>query len=99
AWQVQYPPPFEGISETRPVRNDDRAGKVRMCELLVVDGMFAVCRLGGDTSLPAWATAGRFFSITRTADELSVVCPQEAVPEGIVCERDWRCLRVAGTMP
>lgn len=49
-------------------------------------------------SLPK-ATAGSFFSITRTADELSVVCRQDAVPEGVVCQRGWRCLRVAGTIP
>jgi hypothetical protein len=42
---------------------------------------------------------GNFFSITRTADELSVVCPQAVVPEGVECERGWRCLRVAGTVP
>jgi hypothetical protein len=41
---------------------------------------------------------GTFFSITRTADELSVVCQQSLVPDDIRCERDWRCLRVAGTM-
>src|SRR5262249_12768196 len=35
---------------------------------------------------------------TRTADELSVVCRQDAVPEGVTCERGWRCLRVAGAM-
>src|SRR6185437_6302828 len=62
-------------------------------------GTFAVCRLGADATIPPWATAGSFFSITRTADELSVVCNQDAVPEGVVSERGWRCLRVAGTMP
>lgn len=65
--------------------------------LQVVDGTFAICKLAD--SIPSWATAGDFFSITRTADELSVVCQQGAVPEGVVCERDWRCLRVAGAMP
>jgi hypothetical protein len=65
----------------------------------VVDGLFAICRLGSGSPIPPWATAGPFCSITRTADELSVVCDQDAVPEGIVCERGWRCLRVAGTMP
>jgi hypothetical protein len=60
---------------------------------------FAICRLGGDSPLPPWATASPFFSITRTAEELSIVCRQDAVPEGIVCERDWRCLRLAGTVP
>ena len=49
--------------------------------------------------LPPWATVGDLFSVTRTDDELSVVCRQEAVPEGVVCERDWRCLRVARSMP
>jgi hypothetical protein len=28
-----------------------------------------------------------------------VICAQELVPEGVICERDWRSLRVAGTMP
>jgi hypothetical protein len=67
--------------------------------LTVVDGTFAVCRLGADAPIPPWATASQFFSITRTADELSIVCRQDAVPEGVIGERGWRCLRVAGTMP
>lgn len=28
-----------------------------------------------------------------------MVCRQEVVPDGITCERDWCCLRVAGAMP
>jgi hypothetical protein len=49
----------------------------------VLDGIFAVCKLTPDASIPAWATAADFFSIT--ADELSIVCPQDAVPDGILC--------------
>jgi hypothetical protein len=71
----------------------------RQLTLIVVDGLFAVCRLEPADSVLRWATASEFFSITRTADELSVVCPQEAVPEGEKGERGWRCLRVAGTVP
>jgi hypothetical protein len=67
--------------------------------LIVVDGNFAVCRVEPGAPIPPWATAGDLFSITRTADELSVVCPQDAVPEGITCEQGWRCLRVGGTIP
>ena|SRR5579884_1113467 len=67
--------------------------------LLVVDGVFAVCRLGSNDAIPAWATAGHFFSITRTADELSVVCRHDVVPEGVLSEGGWRCLRVAGSIP
>lgn len=60
---------------------------------------FAVCRLSPDAPIPAWATEGNLFSITHTADELSLVCRQDLVPEGTRCERDWRCLRVAGPIP
>jgi hypothetical protein len=67
--------------------------------LLVLPELVAVCRLLPSIPIPAWASAGQFYSITRTDDELSIVCFQDAVPDGVVCERDWRCLRVAGAMP
>jgi hypothetical protein len=71
----------------------------RALDLLAVSGTFAVCRLGQGETLPAWAVAGDFFAVSRTADELSVVCRQDAVPDGVRGERDWRCLRVAGAVP
>jgi hypothetical protein len=62
-----------------------------------VEGRFAVCRLPPDAPLPAWATGGgAFVSITRTADELSIVCEEEAVPDGVYCVRDFAALRVVG---
>jgi hypothetical protein len=67
--------------------------------LIVLPERFAVCRLSSDAPIPSWVTDKEFFSITRTADELSLVCSQDCVPEGIQSEREWRCLRVAGTMP
>lgn len=67
--------------------------------LVVVDGTFAICKLEADVPIPPWATASHFFSITRTAEELSIVIPQDAVPEVVGGERSWRCLRVTGTIP
>src|SRR5262249_39354445 len=67
--------------------------------LASIDGVFAVCKLPAGSPVPSWATEGNLFSITGTADELSIVCRQEAVPAGVVHEGDWRCLRVAGAMP
>ncbi len=37
-------------------------------------------------------------SITRTSDELSIVCSQENVPENVTSESGWRCLRVVGPL-
>src|SRR5262249_33251041 len=67
--------------------------------LLGVTGRFAVCKLPPGSAVPAWATAGDVFSVTRTVEELSVVCRQEIVPSGTQAEVGWRCLRVAGAMP
>lgn len=70
----------------------------RKLDLLVLNGKFAVCRLNADAEMPGWAQPGGFSSITRTDDELSVICPQENVPENVTAERDFRALRVAGRL-
>jgi hypothetical protein len=67
-------------------------------KLVLLDGEFAVARLPGDEATPAWATEGSLSSVTRTAEELSVVCAASAVPAGVRAERGWRCLRVAGRL-
>ena len=67
--------------------------------LLGVGGLFTVCKLPPGSAIPGWAAAGDVFSVTRTPEELSVVCRQELVPTGTQAEVGWRCLRVAGAMP
>jgi uncharacterized protein len=66
--------------------------------LLLLPGRFAVCRLAPDAPVPAWAVAGPLSSVTRTEDELSVVCAEVQVPDGVRGEPGWRALRVAGTL-
>src|SRR5689334_20304821 len=82
------------------MRDEGMADRIHhLLALTEVEGPFAVCKLDKDAAIPAWATGDGFFSVTRTGDELSVVCRQALVPEGVWCERGWRCLRVVGTMP
>jgi hypothetical protein len=57
---------------------------------------FAVARLAPDAPIPDWATMAAIFSITRTADELSIVAPEAAVPGDVRAERGWRALKIAG---
>ena len=66
--------------------------------LLVYPEAYAICRLGPDEVLPAWATRARFLSITRTENELSVVCEQQTVPSHVHAERNRRLMRVEGTL-
>ena len=59
---------------------------------------YSICRLGPAADIPPWAQAGNFFSITRTEEELSLVCSQEVVPDGVLCEKGWRCIMVVGPL-
>src|SRR5260370_16512143 len=65
--------------------------------LVLLPGRYAVCRLAPDAATPSGAD-GRLLSITRTPEELSIVCDENAVPTGARREPGWRCLRVAGTL-
>ena len=62
----------------------------RHLELSLLPGSFAISRLAADSPIPAWATQGPFFSVTRTGDELSVVTELSTVPLGVQSERGWR---------
>ncbi|MEL7632872.1 MULTISPECIES: ACT domain-containing protein [Sporomusa] len=57
-----------------------------------------VCRLCASQSIPQWAYRGEFFSITKTTEELSIVCSEVVIPEDVVCERGWRALKIAGIL-
>ena len=59
---------------------------------------FAVCRLAPGDALPAWATEGEFFSVTRTGDELSCLVEAGRVPGGVRCETDFCALVVVGPL-
>jgi uncharacterized protein len=58
---------------------------------------YAICRLNPDEPFPDWAQ-GKFISLSRTRDELSVVCQQDTVPHAVKHERDWCILQVEGPM-
>jgi hypothetical protein len=68
----------------------------RSFELSLLPETFAICRLAADAVVPAWATQGQFFSITRTSDELSVVAKTALVPERLRTQVSWRVMKVHG---
>jgi len=69
----------------------------------VIPGTYAICRLPAEASLPAWAGAA-FASVTRTADELSIVCDERHLPPdrddvALQIERGWALLKLHGPFP
>jgi hypothetical protein len=70
-------------------------------EVAVLPETLAVCRLHASDRIPSWALELHegFVSITRTPEELSIVCAQEAVPPDTEVEEDWRALVLPGPIP
>ncbi len=70
----------------------------RIINLRLLASRFAICRLDPARPVPDSAWRGEFTSITRTADELSIVCAEEAAPKDVTCEAGWRAFRVEGRL-
>jgi uncharacterized protein len=66
--------------------------------LFLLEGRFVVLQLEPDSSIPAWALAGEFFSVSKTNEELSIVCLESNVPAdaNVRLERGWSCLKLQG---
>jgi uncharacterized protein len=64
----------------------------------LMPGSFAIARLSAGAALPAWVGRGTFSSITRTANELSIVCASADVPVDLAAERGYRGLTVRGPL-
>jgi hypothetical protein len=62
----------------------------------------AVCRFEPQAQVPGWADVpaapGSLISLTRSAEELSLVCPESLLPDDAERSGGWRVLRVAGTL-
>nr|WP_207713948.1 ACT domain-containing protein [Clostridium gasigenes] len=59
---------------------------------------YGVCRLDKKEPIPNWGIDGEFYSITKTEDELSIVCLEDNIPEKIQCEKEWRVLKIEGPL-
>lgn len=64
--------------------------------LELTEGDYTISRLAPEAAIPGWADGPGFMTISRSAHELSVLCKTERVPQGVVCEAGWACLRFVG---
>jgi uncharacterized protein len=73
-----------------------------MLDLDLLPAEYAVSRLPAGSPIPASLSAGpddkSVISLSWDADELSIICPVERVPEGADVDTAWRCLRVVGPL-
>ena len=71
----------------------------RWLTLALIPGGFAISRLGPEAKVPPWLPSRGFVSVTRTEEELSIICDDAAVPRAVKASRGWRALKVDGPLP
>jgi len=72
--------------------------KPKKFELSILPEKLGICHFEKNVPIPDWAKNISFCSITRTSDELSVICPQDKIPGGVLVEKDWRAFKVKGPL-
>ena len=65
----------------------------------ILPGRFAICQLPAGSAVPDWATAGEFWSVSAAPEELSIVCPESAVPAGAKVQHGFVCFQLEGPFP
>jgi hypothetical protein len=67
--------------------------------LSILPETLGICRFDRKSAIPDWAIQeNRFSSIARTRDELSIICPEDNIPGGVLVERGWRAFKVEGPL-
>ena len=71
--------------------------------LSVLKNTLAICKFDSNANLPGWLSIKncKFVSITKTDEELSIVCDQSIIPEKadvMPIVKDWRALKVEGPL-
>ncbi len=69
----------------------------RQLNLSLLKDKYAVCSLPATAPIPDWALKESLVSITRTEDELTIVCRQDLIPTQYKRDLNWRCFRIDGS--
>ena len=67
--------------------------------LILLNNKYSIYKFKNESVLPEWIYLSDFYSVTRTKEEISVVAPQtDLISEDILCNKDWRIIKVAGPL-
>lgn len=66
--------------------------------LKVIDGSYSVLKLEPTAPIPESVLQSQFYSISKTSDELSIVCEASKAPNDVKIEKGWSLIKVIGPL-
>ena len=67
-------------------------------KLKILDHLFTIHRLSPGSSIPKQVFDCEFYSISKTDEELSIVCPSAIMLDSKNSEDGWSCIKVLGPL-
>jgi uncharacterized protein len=69
-------------------------------DLILLKDTFTIYKFKSSSKTPRWIENSEFYSVTKTKDELSIVCKQMEVklPVGGVADTNWRMIKIIGPL-
>jgi len=67
-------------------------------KLSILEDLFTVHRFPPDHEIPKQIYENQFCSISKTADELSIVCSSSLLLGSDISETGWSCIKVLGPL-
>ncbi len=67
-------------------------------KLEILNGSYSIHRFIVAAEIPAAVLKSEFYNITRTDEELSIVCDSEIEVKSDLCDSGWSCIRIAGVL-
>jgi len=64
----------------------------------IIKGPFTIHRLSAESEIPTEIYQSSFYSITKTYNELSIVCPSSLILASENSNAGWACLKVTGPL-
>jgi len=69
-----------------------------MLNLCVLEGLFTIHRLPPNHEIPKQVFKNQFYSVSKTSEEISVVCPSSVLLNSERSESGWSCIKVLGPL-
>ena len=67
-------------------------------KLTILDGIYSIHRFALTAAIPAEVYSCDFYTISKTKDELSIVCPQNLKIQSDKSDSNWVCMKVIGPL-
>ncbi len=62
--------------------------------IVILEEIYSICRLEKNDTIPDDITKSNFYSITSSPKEISLVCEQKFIRDGMKVEKDWKVLKI-----